>query len=317
MSNKHQILIIDEVHPVLLELLSDFDVRYLPKIGLDELEKELEWPGILVLRSKLRFTSEWIDKAPQLKLIGRLGSGMDNIDEKHAASKGIKLINAPEGNRNAVAEQTIGMLLSLLANINRSSMQVGDFIWDRKGNQGLELQNLTVGIIGYGNVGSTLAKKLFGFGCRVLAYDKYKSAFGSDYVTECSLNEIKEKSDVISLHVPLNDSSFEMIDKTFIEEVGKPFFLLNLARGSVVNISDIISGLESKRIRGAALDVLPNEKLDALSTKEREEFVYLSENENVILTPHIGGLTIDSYKKLAEVLGEKIIFWAKNNPLIN
>lgn len=316
MSEKHQILIIDEVHPVLLELLSDFEVKYLPGIGIDELEDELRTPNILVLRSKLRFTSEWMEKAPHLKLIARLGSGMDNIDEKHAAARGITLINAPEGNRNAVAEQTVGMMLSMLANINRSSNQVKEHIWDRKGNQGIELQNLTVGIIGFGNVGSTLAKKLIGFGCQILAYDKYISGFGNEHVVECSLDELKEKSDIISFHVPLNDSSLELMDKAFIKGVRKPFFLLNLARGSVVNISDVISGLESKRIRGAALDVLPNEKLESMSENERDEFTYLTENENVILTPHIGGLTIDSYKKLAEVLGRKITSWAKNNPLI-
>ena len=317
MSNNHRILIIDEVHPVLLELLAGFEVIYLPDIKLIELKEAIRSASILVVRSKLTLTKEWIDRGVKLKYIGRLGSGMDNIDVVYASSKHIICENAPEGNRNAVAEQTVGMMLSLLSNINRSSLQVKRSRWDRKGNQGIELRNLTVGIIGFGNVGSRLAEVLHSFGCKIIAYDKYVSGYGSNEVEESSLEELQKRADVISLHVPLNKYSLEMVNESFINKGAKPFFLLNLSRGSVVNISDVVNGLESKKIRGLALDVLPNEKLDTLNDKESEEFDYLVNNENVIVTPHIGGLTKDSYKQLAEVLAKKIKKWDENNPLVN
>ncbi|MDB9882778.1 phosphoglycerate dehydrogenase [Bacteroidia bacterium] len=317
MSTDHRILIIDEVHPVLLELLAGFEVIYMPNIALNELEEAISSASILVVRSKLTLTKKWIDRGVKLKYIGRLGSGMDNIDVAYAASKNIMCENAPEGNRNAVAEQTVGMMLSLLANISRSSLQVKGSRWDRKDNQGIELRNLTVGIIGFGNVGSRLAEVLHSFGCKIMAYDKFISGFGSEEVEECSLEELQKRADVISLHVPLNEYSLEMVNESFINKVDKPFFMLNLSRGSVVNISDIVSGLESKKIRGLALDVLPNENLGTLNAKESQEFDYLVNNENVIVTPHIGGLTKDSYKMLAEVLAEKIKKWDENNPLVN
>ena len=316
MNNKQNILIIDEVHPVLLEALGSFNVFYRPDISVAELEAALSDVTVLVLRSKLRFDRSWIDKAPALAYIGRLGSGMDNIDVDYAASKGIVCENAPEGNRNAVAEQTIGMMLSLLANISKSANEVRNGVWDRKANQGIELQNLTVGIIGYGNVGSTLAKKLSAFGCEVLAYDKYLSNYGNSMVKESSLEELQNHSDVISLHVPLNKSSKNMVDSTFISKVAKPFYLLNLSRGEVVNISDIIYALKNGKIKGAALDVLPNEKLETFNSTEKNEFSYLTENECVIVTPHIGGLTIDSYKALANVLANKILKWSEGYPLV-
>lgn len=309
MRTKQHILIIDHVHPVLLDIVASEHVVYRPDITISELEEALSAVTMLIMRSKLRFTQEWIDKAPSLKYIGRLGSGMDNIDVEYATQRGILCENAPEGNRNAVAEQTMGMLLSLLTNVPKASAEVAAGVWDRKGNQGVELQNLTVGIIGYGHVGSRLAEVLAPFGCRILAYDKYLSGYENERVKEVSLEQLQNEADIVSLHVPLNKFSFEMIDDLFIKKMRKSFYILNLARGEVVNISDLINGLESHKIIGAGLDVLPNEKLDSYTNLERECLMYLSENERVILTPHIGGLTKDSYKKLAEVLGEKIMRW--------
>lgn len=294
-----------------------YDVHYLPDIQLSQLTSKLRESDVVVVRSKLRFSKEWIDKAPNLKIIARLGSGMDNIDVTYAESKGISCINAPEGNRNAVAEQTVGMMLSLLTNTFRASSEIAEGIWDRKGNEGIELQNLTVGIIGFGNVGSTLAKRLSSFGCKILAYDRFISRFGSDNIRECSLEYLQNKSDIISLHTPLNKYSKKMVDEKFIAAVQKPFFLLNLSRGEVVVIKDLISGLKSKKILGAALDVLPNERLAFYDEYEKKELKYLSDNKNVILTPHIGGLTKDSFKQLAEVLALKIIKALENGPLVN
>ena len=311
MSRAHHILIIDDCHPVLQDALSAYKVVYMPTITEAELEVELAKATILIMRSKLRITKEWIDRAPLLELVGRLGSGMDNIDVAYAAQRGVKCINAPEGNSNAVAEQTIGMMIGMLANISRSSRQVRNGVWDRKGNQGKELKNLCVGIIGYGNVGSTLAKLLQVFGCKVMAYDKFKVGFGNEFVEEVSLEELKSQADIVSLHVPLNEFSHEMINRAFINEMGKSFYLLNLSRGSVVKILDIIFGLKEGKILGASLDVLPNENILNLTAEEQKELDYLSENEYVIVTPHVGGLTADSYKLLAEVLAEKINNWIK------
>tara|TARA_B110000879_G_C11183635_1_gene519945 strand:- start:11417 stop:12355 length:939 start_codon:yes stop_codon:yes gene_type:complete len=309
MRSKHHILIIDHVHPVLLDLLQNEVVVYKPDITDFQLAKALKSATVLIMRSKLTLSKVWIDQAPKLQYIGRLGSGMDNIDVAYAESRGIVCENAPEGNRNAVAEQTMGMLLSLLANVPKASAEVAAGIWDRKGNQGVELQNLTVGIIGYGHVGSRLAEVLAPFGCRVLAYDKFVSGYGSESVQEVTLEVLQKEADIVSLHVPLNEYSREMINAKFVEEMKKPFYILNLSRGEVVNISNLIRGLETKKIAGAGLDVLPNEKLDNLTPEQQIEIKYLSSNQRVVLTPHIGGLTKDSYRKLAEVLGEKVLKW--------
>jgi D-3-phosphoglycerate dehydrogenase len=309
--------VIDEVHPKLLEKLEDHSIDYCPHISEKELASKLRDCTILVMRTKLIFTKEWIDLAPNLKVIGRLGSGLDNIDIDHASKKGITCFNAPEGNRNAVAEQTIGMLLSLLANVHKSSREVKNKIWDRSGNSGIELEALTVGIVGFGNVGSQLAKRLKGFECEVLAYDKFITGFGNDHVEEVSLKELQQRADVVSLHVPLNQYSKEMINSEFISAMKKPFYLLNLSRGKVIKTSDVIEGINKGKIIGCALDVLENEKLDNLTPKQQSEFLYLSDNEKVILTPHIGGLTKNSFLKLAEVLSDKINESIKKQPLVN
>jgi D-3-phosphoglycerate dehydrogenase / 2-oxoglutarate reductase len=317
MSDPHHILIIDEVHPVLLDMLINHSVNYQPDITTDQLEIALQEATILIVRTKLYISASWMAKAPKLRVVGRLGSGMDNIDTNYAEEHNIACFNAPEGNRNAVAEQTVGMMLCLLANINKGHKEILNGIWDRKGNEGLELANLCVGIIGYGNVGHVLAAKLISFGCKVIAYDLYQSGFGAGYVQEVSLKEIQGQADILSLHVPLNKASEAMIDKQFIDSMKKPFYLLNLSRGKVCVLADVIDGLESKKIRGVALDVLPNERLEALSENEKKELAYLGGNSAVILTPHIGGLTKDSFEQLAKVLGNKIVNWMETHPLVN
>jgi D-3-phosphoglycerate dehydrogenase len=302
----HRILVIDEVHEVFIDKLNGLPLDYLPNITIEELPNALFNATILVLRSKLKLDQKWIDLAPKLELIGRLGSGMDNIDVDYANQKGIICLNAPEGNRNAVAEQTIGMMLSLLNNVVKANDEISQGKWLRKQNEGLELKNLTVGIIGYGNVGKELAAKLHIFGCEVLAYDKYLKDFTDDIVKEVNLKELQQKSDVITLHVPLNESSKYMVDQGFINGVSKPFYLLNLSRGQVVNIPDLILHLKGGKVLAAGLDVLPNEDLSSFAEKEQKELEFLTQNPKVILTPHTGGLTKDSFKLLAEVLANKI-----------
>lgn len=317
MQGQHHILIIDAVHEILLQKLATNSVMYAPNIAINDLEETLQNASVLILRSKLQLTKEWIDKAPKLKYIGRLGSGMDNIDVAYAESKGITCHNAPEGNKNAVAEQTMAMLLSLLSNIPRASAELAAGQWNRKSNQGIELRNLTVGIIGYGHVGSRLAELLAPFGCQILAYDKFIAGFGSQLVREVSLQELQMHADVVTLHVPLNEFSDEMINHSFITAMKKPFYLLNLSRGRVVKIFDLINGLERKKITGVGLDVLPNEKLETYTQNEQSELTYLVENKKVILTPHIAGLTVDSYQQLSVVLGDKLRMWLESYPFVN
>jgi D-3-phosphoglycerate dehydrogenase / 2-oxoglutarate reductase len=317
LSSQHHIVIIDPVHPVLLDILKEHHVVYVPHVAESDIESVLQDATILIVRTKIYVDASYIAMAPKLQLIGRLGSGMDNIDTHYAELHHIACINAPEGNRNAVAEQTIGMMLSLLAKINKGHKEVSAGLWQRKENEGVELGNRCVGIIGYGNVGSTLAAKLSSFGCKVLAYDLYKSNFASEHVEEVSLAELQKRADIVSLHVPLNMQSQAMINTDFIQKMEKPFYLLKLARGKLCVLSDLICGLESKKISGAALDVLPNEKLDTMNEHEQSELAYLVNCDRVILTPHIGGLTKESYIKLAEILGNKIIKWVQSHPLVN
>ena len=256
---KSKILIIDECHQAFLEILDGKELHYRPDIELAELEEIIDHYEVLILRSKLNLDKKWLDRAKRLKLIGRLGSGLDNIDVDYAQTKGILCLNAPEGNRAAVAEQSIGMLLSLLSNIHKSSLEVKENIWNRKGNSGTELSACTVGIIGYGNVGSALAGRLQAFGCRILAYDLYKTDFSSETVEEVSLEELQKRANVISLHVPLNEHSMSMLDAEFIAKVQRPFYLLNLSRGQVVDSNALKTGLEEGKILGLGMDVFEEE----------------------------------------------------------
>lgn len=306
MSQSYRVLIIDDVHPLFLDEFSMHEVKYLPNISKAELSDTLNNAEVLVMRSKLNFDSSWIDKSPDLKVIGRLGSGMDNIDVDYAESKGIVCLNAPEGNRASVAEQTIGMMLSLFSNIVCSSKEVSQGVWDRKKNVGTELSSKTVGIIGYGNTGSALASRLIPFGCEILAYDLYKKDYGSDQVRESTLEYLWEQADVISLHIPLNDASYHLVNKEFIFNMKNDFYLFNLSRGDVVHTTDCLESLVSSKILGMGLDVYENENIGQLTDKQRIEFESLVNHPRVIMTPHIGGLTRESYKRLAQVLAAKI-----------
>lgn len=312
MSKKHHILIIDHTHELLLDGLQEYDVHYRPDITVEELPEMLSDVTILILRSKLQLTKYWIDLAPNLQYIGRLGSGMDNIDVAYAKEKRIECQNAPEGNRNAVAEQTLGMILSLLSNVPKAAKQLSRGVWDRMGNEGIELEDLTVGIIGYGHVGTRVAELLQPFGCTVVAYDRYISGYSTQLVEEVSMRELMQRADIVTLHTPLNAYSEKMINAAFIEQMTKPFYLLNLSRGKVVVIIDLINGLTNGKVKGVGLDVLPNEDLASFTKEEHDDLMYLSSNERVMMTPHVGGITVNAYKKLANVLLSKVLIWIKN-----
>jgi D-3-phosphoglycerate dehydrogenase len=308
MSTKITCLIIDDMHNSITGLLKDIGIEsdYRPDITKEELLSIIgNYQGIIV-RSKIFFGKEVIEKATQLRFIGRAGAGLDNLDVEELNKRNIKLLNAPEGNRDAVGEQMIGMLLSLMNNVLRADKEVRAGTWDREGNRGYELMGKTVGIIGYGYMGKATAKRLSSFGCKVLAYDKYKTNYGDQYATETSLEVLQKEADILSLHIPLNSETKFMVDEKFLKLFTKPLWLVNTARGEIIRISEIVKALKSGKIKGAALDVLENEKINKLTPEQQEAFDYLKVSDKVILTPHIAGWTFESYRKINETLVDKI-----------
>ena len=305
------ILIIDEVHNALIDTLSkNHKLNYQPKINATQVISIIsEYDGVII-RSKMKITSEVIDAAKNLKFIARVGAGLENIDVSYAESKNIRVINSPEGNRDAVGEHALGMLLNLFNKINIANTEVKSGIWDREANRGEEIGGKTIGIIGYGNTGSAFAKKLSGFDVEILAYDKYKSNFSNSFVKEVKLNHLFEKADILSFHVPLTNETKQMFSSDFINNFKKEISLINTSRGEVVSTKDLVNALKSKKIKGACLDVLEYEKLsfeDIFKNNNSPEFNYLVNSENVILTPHIAGWTHQSYYKISKIIADKII----------
>ncbi|MCT1529609.1 phosphoglycerate dehydrogenase [Sphingobacterium daejeonense] len=301
------ILIVDDIHEILLEKLSKAGVKFnyqpeIDKIGAEKLIPEYDG---LIIRSKFQVDKEFIDLNPSLKMIGRAGAGMDNIDESYAESKGIKLIPANEGNRDAVGEHMIGMLLSLMNNLNRGDKEVRTGLWKREENRGYELKGRTVALIGYGHNGKAMAKKLSGFDVNVIAYDKYKTGFSDQYATEVSMEEVVKRADVLSFHIPLTRETKGMVDDEYLYHFRKPIFFLMGARGGIVNIPAVLKKLDEGKIIGAAFDVLPIEKFPSLA--DQDWYQDLIDRENVLLSPHVAGWTFESYYKLSDVLADKII----------
>ena len=301
-----KILIVDDLHPVFKERakLLAFEVHDLPLITRAEtLAIIKDYAGIAV-RTKFKIDKEFFDAAPQLKFVARAGAGLDNIDILAAKERNIQLINAPEGNRDAVAEHALGLLLSLMNNFRNADAQVRNGIWDRENNRGYELKGKTVGIIGYGFMGQKMARKLAGFEVNVIAYDKYKTGFGNEYAREVSMEEIVKHSDVLSLHIPLTKETKQMVDEEYFFHFKKPIFFINTARGEIVNTAAVLKNISSGKILGAGMDVLEVEKFPELAIQSW--FDELKANEKVILTPHVGGWTFDSYRKISEVLAQKL-----------
>lgn len=306
------VLFIDTVHPVINERLEAANYQCID--ATDKTFEECcrlagEAEGI-VIRSRFRMDEKLLQHAPHLRFIARSGAGMENIDEAYCKARNIFLINAPEGNRNAVAEHALGMLLSLFNRFCKADHEVRNGIWDREGNRGIELDGKTVGIIGYGNNGSAFARKLRGFDISLLAYDKYITGYGDDFVKESTLQEIFNKADVISFHIPQNEETMYMVNDDFINNVQKPFYLLNLSRGKIVETAALIKGIETGKIRGAGLDVLEYEKSsfeNFTASELPEAFNQLLKSDKVLLSPHVGGWTQESYFKLSNIMADKIL----------
>ena len=293
-------LIIDAMHeslfPMLAEIGWEFD--YQPQITPETIKNiHAHYQGLIV-RSKVQINRELLGENPTVKFIGRAGAGLDNLDLEYLTEKGIRVLHAAEGNRDAVGEYTLGALLALMRNLPKADREVKEMIWDREGNRGEELGEKTVGIIGYGNMGQAFAKRLSGFGCKVLAYDKYKTGFTDHFVREVEMNEIYDECEVVSLHIPLTDETRGLVDKHYWSRFKNKIILINTARGEIVLLADVLQALDSGLLRGAVLDVLENEKLDKLTSSQRQTFNSLKKKSNVILTPHIAGWTFESHVKI-------------------
>ena len=301
-------LIVDEMHESIQDLLSQIGMAsvYAPNASREEILDQIgDFEGLLI-RSKTTVDKELIDRARHLEFIGRAGAGLDKIDVDYVESKGIEILNAPEGNRDALAEHAVGMLLSLLNNINSADAEVRNWIWDREGNRGVELSDKTVGIIGYGYMGQAFVQRLRAFDCRVLVYDKYRKGFGTKNVEEVSLEKMFAKADILSLHVPLTEETRGWVNADFFNQFRKDIFLLNTARGEIVPTKDLLQLLDSGKILGAALDVLEKEKFGQLTVDQKTMFENLFTRKNVVLSPHVAGWTFASFKRINEVLVGKI-----------
>ena len=316
-----KILHVDTNHPVLLNRLKDLgcicDEDY--NSSKCEIEKKIDVYDGIVIRSRFKIDQHFINKAKNLKFIARVGAGLESIDEAYANEKGIHLISAPEGNRNAVSEHALGMLLSLFNNLKKVDSEIRKGIWLREENRGIELEGKTVGIIGYGNMGKAFAKKLKGFDVEVLCYDILENV-GDENCKQVSLNELQEKTDVLSLHTPYNELSHQMVNEQFINDFKKPFYLINTARGNAVVTNYLVEALINKKVLGACLDVLEYEKGSFENLFENESlpdaFSYLIQAENVLLSSHIAGWTIESKVKLAQTIVNKVenTFFKKTEP---
>ncbi len=306
-----KILFIDTAHQILKSLLKDAGHECIDGFSLSRqeiLNVISDYHGVII-RSRIKLDKEFLDKAIQLKFIGRVGAGMESIDVKYAESKGIACINSPEGNKDAVGEHAIGMLLSLFNNLNRADRQVKEGKWIREANRGVELSGKTVGLIGYGMMGSAFAKKLSGFDCNVIAYDKYLNDFSDRYVKDVSMEVIFNETDILSLHAPLSHETEFIVNDAYIKSFRKNIYIINTARGKCLRTDDLIKNLKTGKVLGACLDTIEYEdtSFEAVSGF-KEHLKDLPEySDKIMLSPHIAGWTKESKEKLAKVLGEKII----------
>lgn len=296
------------MHLSILDMLEKegFQVTYSPKITRAEIIDQVGAYEGLIIRSKTPMDRELLEKATRLKFIGRAGAGLDQIDLDYLNDRGVKLFHAAKGNRDAVAEHAIGGLLALFNHIPKADQEVRKGIWDREGNRGHELMGKTVGIFGYGNMGSAFAKRLKGFGVQILAYDKYKVDFGTETVHEVMWEKVKAEADVLSIHVPLTPETRDFFTLEELKSFAKPFWLINTARGEVISFETLNEALDQGILKGAVLDVLENEKFQKFNLAQKAEFERLAQRENVIFSPHVAGWTFESYVKINEVLVKQI-----------
>ncbi len=305
-----KILITDGVHPMLLEGFQEmgFEVDYHPKISLAKVHDMIAPYEGMIINSKIICDIELLDKAKQLKFIGRLGSGMEIIDQVYAAQKGIAVFSAPDGNCDAVGEHALAMLLALANNSIQSDQQVRQKIWRREANRGFELAYKTIALIGFGHTGSAFARKLRGLDMTILVYDKYKTNYADDldYVEESTMERIFKEADIVSFHLPLTEEVIHLADDNYFKKFKKNILLINTSRGKVIPTQTIINGLQSGKLTGACLDVFENEKPHTFTKKETECYNQLYQFPNVILSPHVAGWTVESKYKLSAILLKKI-----------
>jgi D-3-phosphoglycerate dehydrogenase len=303
-------LITDGVHPLLIEGLEKlgYHCDYHPKINLQETFDRVEPYEGLIINSKIIVDRAFLDRAKHLRFLGRLGSGMEIIDQTYAKEKGVAVFSAPDGNCNAVGEHALGMLLALANNLLRSDRQVRQREWNREQNRGFELKGRTIGIIGFGYTGSSFAQKLSGMDMRVLAYDKYKKGYATAYphVEESDMNTIFNEADIISFHLPLTEEVIHLVDEAYLRHCKDGVILINTSRGKVIQTTALVDGLESGKIGGACLDVFENEKPSTFTKEERQIYNRLYDMDNVVLSPHIAGWTVESKRRLAAILLNKI-----------
>lgn len=301
-----RILIADKLHPLFKDeaLKLGYEVDDMPGISREETLAIIDRYTGIAIRTKFKIDAELILAGTNLRFIARAGAGMDNIDLNTAATQNITCINAPEGNRDAVGEHAVGMLLSIMNNLRKADIEVREGIWDREGNRGIELGGRTVAIIGYGFMGRSFAQKLSGFGVNVIAYDKYKTGFSDQFAKEVSMEQVVKQADVLSFHIPLTRETRQMVDDEYLFHFRKPIILLNTARGEILNTAALLRAIESGKVIGAGLDVLEVEKFPNL--EELEWFNQLRKNEKVLLSPHVAGWSVESYRRISEVLAEKL-----------
>jgi len=304
-----KVLIVDDMHESIGQLLAEvgYEADYRPDIKPDEARSIIANYEGLIIRSKMNVDKELIDKAVNLKFVGRAGAGLDKVDYTYLTSKGIKLVNAPEGNRDALAEHTVGMLLSVFNKLNSGDAEVRQGIWHREENRGWEVMGHTVGIYGYGFMGAALAKRLSSFGCRIIAYDRYKSHVDDEFVRQVDLKTFMQETEILSIHVPLTSETRFLFDEAYFAKFTSLKMLLNTSRGEVVKLSAVNKLLDNGQLIGAGLDVLENEKINQLTPEQQKEFDQLIKRKNVILTPHVGGWSYESYRKINEVLVSKLV----------
>lgn len=306
------IICLDKPHPYLPDQLTKagYEVMAAYTESFESLRENLHKASGLILRSRFTLDRAFFEACPNLRFIARMGIGLEHVDVAYAESQGITVLNSPEGSRDTVAEQTMGMMLGLLNHINKAHREIQQGIWDRKSNRSFELHRRTVGIIGYGNIGSAVAQRLSGFGCRVMAYDKYKTGFGNRLAEEVSLAELQQEADIVTVHIPYDADNHYFINEALLTGFAKPFYLLNTARGLVLDTAALARQLQSGQVLGAALDVLEYEEqafnVLKLSTLPAP-FQYLRQASNVILTPHTAGLSHEVMEAHARVLAGKIL----------